>query len=424
MIGRTLLRYVAAEMLRVLMVALVWLMLLGLLVVFLRTRFTSAGRLLGARECLAGLLVVIPYLFGFLLPAAVLAAVISVFGRLSSDNELMAMRAAGLSPAAVSAAPLALGLLASVTLLWLNVEGYRYAGEALTRVESGFEFSEARLTRPDTSLEVEHENGKVIFTFLHRRKDGSQPVRLAQIDPGGDSYQFVARRFDCRIYQGENWKGKRRRLIDFHLYQVQAVDPHRPHAAGQFDEMHFTRLEMPGAISRALIGGGSHMRASLPENLERLRQKRASFADALAGYRAARADARRRLLLSAGGGDALQALNAVSAAGECERMRRITRFRIDDIGALRAEVSRKIGFSFSPLFFALVGIGLGAMARRSSKLVGLSLGVLVCALYYGTWVMSKAAAFQGLIPTTSAPWIPNVLCGIAGIVLVRRQNRT
>ncbi|MHC4916381.1 MAG: LptF/LptG family permease [Planctomycetota bacterium] len=394
MIGRTLFRYVAAELLRVLLVALAWLMLLGLLVVFLRARFTSAGRLLGARECLAGLLVVIPYLFGFLLPAAVLAAVISTFGRLASDNELTAMRAAGLSPVAVAAAPLALGLLASLVLLWLNVEGYRYAAKALAHVESGFEFSEERLARPGTSLEVEHERGKIIFTFLPRRDDGSQPVRLAQIDRDGDSYQFVARRFDCSIYLRQSARGKRRRMVDFDLYNVQAVDPHR------------------------------RMRASLPENLEEIRYQQSRVARALVRYEAVRAEARRRLILSACGGDVQQALESVGSGSRHDVLLKYLRYWIDNIAKLRAEISRKIAFSFSPLIFALVGIGLGAMARRSSKLVGLSLGVLVCALYYGAWVVGKAAALEGLIPPLFAPWIPNVLGAIAGVLLVRGRKGT
>ena len=115
MMPRTLFRYVSSEMLRTLCVALGWLMLVGMLGVFLRTRFTEAGRLLGIRECLAGLIVVVPYLFGFLLPAAMLATVISTFGRLSSDNELLAMRAAGLSPGTVSTSPLALACTSAVT---------------------------------------------------------------------------------------------------------------------------------------------------------------------------------------------------------------------------------------------------------------------------------------------------------------------
>ena len=63
------------------------------------------------------------------------------------------------------------------------------------------------------------------------------------------------------------------------------------------------------------------------------------------------------------------------------------------------------------------------MTRRSSKLIGLSLGVLVAALYYGAWVASKGLVQQALLPPMLAPWIPNLLALAGGLWLMRRQNR-
>jgi len=418
----TLFFYVMWEMLKTLLVALAWLMLVGLLVIFLRTRFTDAGKFLGARECLAGLIVVVPYLFSFMLPAAVLATVISTFGRLSSDNELVAMRASGISPLGTSAAPLAAGLLASLMLLWLNVEGFRYAGAALTDVESDFKFSEERLTRAGTGFEVNHGDGKMVFSFLRPLEEGSGPVRVTRIEPGGESFQLVARRFDCEIEQRLNRKGRMRRFIDFHLYDVQVVqDPFNPYGEGRFGELHFTDLEMPGAITRALIGGGSEMRSSLPQNLARIRELRGRMrklaADQDLGLRSARA---RLVAGGAGGGGAGR--GAASADLLSRYLRGFTSINKEK-SALVGEASRKVAFSFSPLLFALVGMGLGAVTRKSSKLIGLSLGVLVAALYYGAWVASKGLVQQALLSPMLAPWIPNLLALAGGLWLMRRQNR-
>jgi len=420
-IGRTLFRYLEAELLRSAAAALAWLMLVGLLVIFLRTRFTDAGRLLGLRECLAGLIVVVPYLFGFLLPAAILAGAISTFGRLSADNELLAMRAAGLSPVAAAAAPLAAGLLAAAALLWLNVEGYAYAGRALAEVESGFEFSTERLTRPGSSFDAESREGRMIFTFLPEAADGSRRVKVTRWSERGNSFQFLARRYQCEIALRPRGSGKLRRFVDFRLYDVQVIDPDRPHAEGRFEEMVLENLEMPGAISRALIGGGPDMRASLPENLAALRKYRAKLASEVEEYEQGLVAARAGLLASGAGGGAAAAAPAAGAAG---RSTLGIGWANDDILAARAEVSRKIAFSLSALFFALVGMGLGSLARRSSKLIGLSLGVLVCALYYGAWVTGRALAEQDLLLPELAPWLPNALCLAAGLWLARRQART
>jgi lipopolysaccharide export system permease protein len=421
-IGRTLFRYMILDMLRALLVALSWLMLVGLLVVFLRTRFTDAGRLLGLRECLAGMVVVVPYLFGFLLPVALLAAVICSFGRLSADNELLAMRASGLSPAAVASAPLAAGLLASLLLLWLNVEGFRYAADKLEEMESSFQFSTAALTRPGTNFEVRRGNEKMIFSFLPRREDGTQPVRVARMTPGGESFQFLAGRYQCEISQKLNAERKPRRFVDFHLYDVQVVDPYRLHAEGRFAELHFTDLEIPGAISRTLIGGGPAMRSSLPENLAAARRRREQIRRVSRSLEARLLRSRSELLVSgAAGGDGWRALSTAATAA---RIGLVLDQLYEEIQQLRAEISRKVAFSFSPLFFALVGMGLGCLARKSSKLIGLGLGVLVAALYYGTWVAGKAMVENGLISPPLAPWIPNAITLAAGCWLATRQNRT
>ncbi len=422
MIRWTLFRYVMAELLKTLLVALSWLIMVGLLVVFLRTRFTDAGKFLGIRECLAGLIVVVPYLFAFMLPVAVLATVISAFGRLSSDNELVAMRASGISPLGTSAAPLAAGLLASLMLLWLNVEGFRYAAAALIKVERNFKFDKDRLTRPGTSFQVSHGDGKMVFSFLRPLDEGSRPVRVTRIEPGGESFQFVARRFDCEIEQRLNQKKKLRRFIDFHLYDVQAVqDPFEPYGEGRFEELHFIDLEMSGAITRSLIGGGSEMRASLPQNLKQVRKMEARRRRIITSYDAEARRTRARLAVSgAGGGGAEQGI--ASANVLFRRLRSVSQLN-KEISALRGEVSRKVAFSFSPLLFALVGMGLGAVTRKSSKLIGLSLGVLVAALYYGAWVASKGLVQQALLPPMLAPWIPNLLALAGGLWLMRRQNR-
>ncbi len=420
--GRTLFRYVATELCRFLLLALFWLMLVGMLVIFLRARFINIGKFIAVQDLLLGLVFVIPYLTGILLPVAMLAATISTFGRLASDNELMAMKSSGLSPLAIFAPPMAIGLLASCFLLWLNVEGYRFAAQGLMKAESRMKFSAERLTKPGTTFNVDHGDYKLVFSFLHPSKDdGSRPVRYSRFISGEESIQCVAQLFDCRIEQRLNKKDKMTRFVDIRLYNVHVDhDPWNPCGGGFIREIYLRNMEMPGAISKALFSNPA-MSSSLPENLANSKFLEKQAAKQIRAVETAGRQAQGLIFASAAGaGNPTQAIAACASFGQkLDSIRKLKERTVE----LRSEASRKIAVCLSPLLFALIGVGLGAMTRKGNKFIGLALGVTVTAFYYGGWAACRSLALTGFIPPMLAPWIPNLLCLIAGIFLLRRSAR-
>jgi hypothetical protein len=180
-------------------------------------------------------------------------------------------------------------------------------------------------------------------------------------------------------------------------------------------------MELPGAMSQGLLGSGT-MRASLDQNLALAAALRAELSAGCGELGQERAAARARVLAAGlrGGGSP----EAVAELGRLEKLHDRLEDVINDLRAIRAEISRKLAFSFSPLIFALLGVGLGAAARKASKLVSLTLGVVAAAAYYGTWVSGRALSQSGLMPAELSPWVPNLL-GLAGAwLLLRRQGRS
>lgn len=418
--GRTLFRYILGEMLGTLLVATLWLMMVGLLALLVRARFSSSGQLWGVRECLRVLPWMLPYLFSVALPPAVLAASCSAFGRLSAENELVAMRAAGLSFAAISRAPLALGVVCSLALLWLNLEGFRFSAAALARHEARAELSPENLGRPGSSLRLEAGGDRLTFSFERRNPDGSRPVSMVWSGRGG-GLRLSARDFQCRIRAERDERGQLARFASFTLRDVTVVaDPWNPNQRGEFKEYSLPEVELPAGISKAIMGTGN-MRASLDQNLALANRLRAETAEQIDLYRDSLHAARRRLAAAAAGGgpggEAILELQGLAAA------RHGLADLAKQLNAVWAEASRKLAFSFSPLVFALLGVGLGAAARKSSKLISLSLGVLAAALYYGAWVAGRAVSQYEVMPAGLAPWLPNVVGLLGAWVLARRQNR-
>ena len=88
-------RYIVFELLRVFLVALVALTLLLLLGVLGQEAIRQG---LGPVPLLRMIPYVVPIALRFAVPATVLFAVCSVFGRISSENEVVALKSLGISP--------------------------------------------------------------------------------------------------------------------------------------------------------------------------------------------------------------------------------------------------------------------------------------------------------------------------------------
>lgn len=98
-------------------------------------QYISSG--VPAENAFLFLVYVLPIVFSFTIPWAALVSVMLVFGRLSADNEITAMRACGVSILQITAPIIVLAFLFSVICLYLNMElSNRYLGKARALVRN------------------------------------------------------------------------------------------------------------------------------------------------------------------------------------------------------------------------------------------------------------------------------------------------
>ncbi|MBC8234863.1 LptF/LptG family permease [bacterium] len=92
---------------------------------------------------------------------------------------------------------------------------------------------------------------------------------------------------------------------------------------------------------------------------------------------------------------------------------------------LRAEVEyqKKFAIPFACFAFSLIGVPLGIVVRRSGKMVGAGIGLGVIIVYYVLLQIGQTTGFRGVLPAPLAIWMPNVLIGIAGVILIIRTVR-
>ena len=89
----------------------------------------------------------------------------------------------------------------------------------------------------------------------------------------------------------------------------------------------------------------------------------------------------------------------------------------------RVEIHKKFSIPVACLVFGLFALPLGINNRRGGKASGFALSIGVLILYYVLLNNGEEAARYGRIPPWLAMWSPNILLAAAGVFLLLRRNR-
>ena len=88
-----------------------------------------------------------------------------------------------------------------------------------------------------------------------------------------------------------------------------------------------------------------------------------------------------------------------------------------DSAQLKTEYYRKITWSFSSLFFILLGFPLAVITHRRAKSANIVLAVLCAAFYYLISLGCEALSIQNIAPAHMIMWVPNLLAGSLALIL-------
>lgn len=89
----------------------------------------------------------------------------------------------------------------------------------------------------------------------------------------------------------------------------------------------------------------------------------------------------------------------------------------------RVEIHKKFAIPFACIAFGVVGLPLGITNRRGGKSSGFSMSIAIILFYYILIINGEALAGAGKIPPALAMWTPNLVLLVAGIYLLGRANR-
>lgn len=359
-------------------------LLLGNLLREILTLLINRQATMGVVVEAVGLLV--PFVWVFALPMAMLTATLLVFGRFSADQELTAARAGGVSLLSLITPILLLSLFLCGVSAVVNLEIaprcrvayknllFKFRAELLNaQLPEGRFLSDSRGYTFYVGRNRNHELRDVIV-FKDDGTNGSRTIRAASGRMHVDTTNNLAyvELFDLKMVESSNGKTHTSRanayVID--LISEKSKAPKKP----GISDLTFSQLQ------EELREVENRVHPPLP--LEKLTSEQ-------------RRDQRREL----------------------------ERQRTDLTSPLRVQIHRQVAFSFACFAFTLIGIPLGIRVHRRETNVSFAIALVLVLVYYSFMVLGQSLSTRPEFAPHLIVWLPNFIFQAVGAVLLWRANR-
>jgi lipopolysaccharide export system permease protein len=304
-----------------------------------------------------------PFILIFVIPMSVLIATLMTFRKLSTDNELTALRASGVSITKVAAPLFALVLVLSLVTLLMSdrVASQSHYNYRLLLARIGIENPAAAL---EEGTFIKKFKNFVIFIY-EIDKNKLKGIRIYQPSEGRPVRTIVAQR-------GELVSIPERGIIKLKLVHGTSDEPD-PKDPTKLYKLNFKTYD-------------------LPLNLSDIKESNQP------GKKAKDMSIR----------ELSNEINRLGQAG------------IKATYNLSAEIHNKIAMAFSSLAFLLIGIPLGVTTRRGDRSMSYGLGLVVFTFYWTLLIGGKALAQKGLLNPLLSLEFANFAVAAIGFFLYRR----
>jgi len=308
-----------------------------------------------------------PYFLVYIIPMSVMMSVLLTFLRLSNDNEVIALKASGISVYRLLPPVLVFGSICAVITGGMAIYGMPWGKQSyktmvLKMAESNFNVGLKERQFNDIFdgvmfyvNKVDLQNMSLIDIYIEddRKEDVSSTVLAPRgyLFPGQDKYSFVLRLYNGEINQ-VSLKNRSSHIIHFDTYDI--------------------RLDLKEAITKA--------------KNKRRDEKEMSVSELLAYLKA-------------------------------------TEFETDQVklakrNSVLLEFHKKFSIPFACISLAILAIPLGVQSLSTRKSAGLGVGLVAFLIYYLLLSAGLVSGEAGIIPPIMGMWLPNIIMGGIGIYLL------
>lgn len=341
--------------------------------------FTMLGRIVGKGLSVLTVLeffgLNLAWMLALAVPMAVLVAVLSAYGRLSSDNEVTALRSSGVGPWQMITPAILFGVVSAVGLAYFNNEILPDLNYRSRQLQTDIKrLKPAMILEPGVFLtdipghvlyarQVDNETSQIHDVVVYE-DDDPRFSGTVLADNGKLKYEEWFEGFEFKLNDGEILRSDRARPGEHHRIA--------------FKDAVF-RIHAPDMSLRRT---STEWRGDREMNVTQLRQRIKQYQE-----------------------------------NDAEK-------NAKNISRLRVEIHKKFSIPAACLIFAALGGLLGQMVRRSGIGVSAGYSMAFFLIYWVFLIAGEDLADRGTVSPASAMWAPNVLFALVTFYLWWRQRRS
>jgi lipopolysaccharide export system permease protein len=389
-------RYIIAELLKVFLVALAGMSTLMLLVFLIYEAMRQGISMSAALQLIPFML---PQALCFAIPGTILFAVCSVFGRMSSANEVVAIKSMGISPQAIISPILVLSFILSLITVWLNDVAFSWGREKAYEVVLN-SAQQTIYNRLETHGRFSNGNIEIVVFRVDDHKLLIRPIVKVK-DENGRLPKII--QAESAILESDISKGVLTVIAKQGSYRDEQV-------SYTFEDTEI--LEFPlGDVTQKNRGERSPSEFAIreiPAEIHSINERLVELKREIAFHAA--------FQLASGEAAALKSRPWMIRANEFERLdSRLPR--------LETETWRRFASGFSCVFFVMVGTPLAIRLRTADVWNSFALCFFpILIVYYPLLAFGLDRAKSGDFPPYIV-WVGNIVLGIIGILLYRKVIR-
>lgn len=351
------------------------------------------------------ILLLLPWIMAWVLPFALLTAMLLLFGRLSADNELTAIRASGISLLALITPLLLFALVMSGVCAWFNLKITPESRIAYKRlvIGLGLQNIDSLITEdrfideiPGMSLYVRKKNGDILEDVWLDTKDKvtGDVVSKTKAQTARLVWDKAANQISFQMTNGT-----------LERVEVRKVPIYEPGAAIPVTNLVGTNLlqSLTNTSPGKLIGYWKSYELKPRDTFNTLTTEPYSLTNVDRAEHSAR----------------------ISDMSFAELRSELARRNEHGLGTtpILVQMHRQIAFSFASFAFTLVAIPLGIRAHRRETSIGMALSLILVAVYYSFLMLAQALQARERLHPYLIVWIPNLIFQGLGTILLWRANR-